>query len=99
MAVATAAATVMASRAEAARPRRRMAARSNMRMNIEVCGDVDRRFATRFAETWDGCELMLPLAARKRDQTSPLAELPPRCRQRSPESQSPESLGTIRVGL
>ena len=46
MAVATAAATVMASNAERARPRRKMAARNNIRQNMEVCAEEVLRSAT-----------------------------------------------------
>ena len=46
MAVATAAATTIANKAEAARPRRRTAARTSMRKNIEVWGAAARRRAT-----------------------------------------------------
>src|SRR5882762_176418 len=46
MAVAAAAATAMASRAEAARPRRSTAARTSIRRNIEAWGEAARRLAT-----------------------------------------------------
>src|SRR5450755_1460609 len=59
----------MASRAEAARRRRRAAARISMRTNIEVCGAGARRSATCFGvRRVPGAVLILSLTFQRKDR-------------------------------
>src|SRR5271169_4378521 len=93
MAVATAAATTMANNAEAARPRRRIAARTSIRTNIEVWGPFARLAARSRAEC-DPIALTVPPAARTPDQGRLPAESPQHYPQTSPRRQLPGSLET-----
>src|SRR5215470_3035057 len=85
IAVATAAATTMASRAEAARPRRSTAARQSMRRNIEVWAAFARRsttFSGAFSDLARGL-LMHLLAGQIRDRTARRAGWQRHCPQTS----------------
>src|SRR6185369_8749611 len=83
MVVATAAATTIASRAESARPRRNIAARTNIRRNIDLRG-----FPARRAE---GRELKPHLAVHTPDQNSSPAKRQRHSRQRSRSPRLPGS--------
>src|SRR5579862_7542381 len=95
MAVATAAATTMANNAEAARPRRKIAARTSMRTNIDVCGARSLRPARSCTECDMGA-LTVHLAEQKRDPVPRLAGSPLRCPEMSQSQQSRESLAAAR---
>src|SRR5215469_15210180 len=93
MAVATVAATVIASSAETARPRRRTAALTIIRNNMEVCR-VGARSAHRSRAGRGTGALTAHLARQTPDQDPPLSGPPPSCRQESQAPQLPESPAT-----